>query len=98
MKNNDINSIIESFMNKYIEIVPVSVIGNMSPSNNQITWKNMHYIWKLFINENALPNMIYSNTLKQLLIDKLAYIENTDTFNSFIFLNFMFLCHINLML
>ena len=82
LKNNDINSIIESFMNKYIEIVPVSVIGNMSPSNNQITWKNMHYIWKLFINENALPNMIYSNTLKQLLIDKLAYIENTDTFNN----------------
>ena len=82
LKNNDINSIVESFMNKYIEIVPAYVIGNMTPSNNQITWKNMHYIWKLFINENALPNMIYSNTLKQLLIDKLTYIENTDTFNN----------------
>ena len=47
-----------------------------------INWKNMHYIWKLFISHYSFPSMIYSNTLKNLLKEKYSYDETTDTFNN----------------
>lgn len=45
-----------------------------------INWKNMHYIWKLYISSSSLPNIIYVNTLKGLLINRFQYDETTDTF------------------
>ena len=47
-----------------------------------INWKNMHYIWKLFISHYSFPSVIYSNTLKNLLKEKYSYDETTDTFNN----------------
>jgi len=47
-----------------------------------INWKNMHYIWKLFISHYSFPSMIYSNTLKNMLKEKYSYDETTDTFNN----------------
>lgn len=47
---------------------------------NGIQWKNIHYIWKQFVSGLNLPNIIYSNTLKQLLKNKLVYNEETDCF------------------
>jgi len=32
--------------------------------NNKIEWKSLHFIWKQYLNNLYLPNMIYSNTLK----------------------------------
>ena len=41
----------------------------------------MHYIWKLYISKNSFPFMFYSNTLKNLLKERLQnYDEVTDTF------------------
>lgn len=47
-------------------------------SSFKISWKQLHYIWKQFL--NGLPNMIYSNALKQILKHRLEYDEATDTF------------------
>ena len=32
--------------------------------NNKIEWKSLHFIWKQYLNNLYLPNIIYSNTLK----------------------------------
>ena len=44
-----------------------------------INWKNMHYIWKLFISHYSLPSVIYSNTLKNLLKEQYSYDESSDS-------------------
>lgn len=74
LKNNNHRLIVENFCNKFIQ-----------PANNEtslkIEWKQLHFIWKQFIHINYLPNIIYSNTLKNLLKEKYKYEEETDTFH-----------------
>jgi len=45
-----------------------------------ISWKNMHYIWKIYLSNIHIPNMIYSNNLKEFLKLKLNYKEDGDVF------------------
>jgi hypothetical protein len=45
-----------------------------------ISWKHMHYIWKTYVAGLHLPNMIYSNNLKQILKDHFQYDEASDSF------------------
>lgn len=75
LKNNNQSTILEKFMNQCIQKV-----GENVETSFTIQWKNMHFVWKQFINSLALPNMIYSNTLKNLLKEKLDYNEETETF------------------
>ena len=75
LKNNSQNAIIDKFMNQCIEKV-----GETPENLFAIQWKNMHFVWKQFIHSLTLPNMIYSNTLKNLLKDKLDYNEESETF------------------
>jgi hypothetical protein len=49
-------------------------------NDNKIGWKSIHFIWKQFLLSHNLPNMIYSNTLKNILKDKYIYEETTDSF------------------
>lgn len=77
LKNNTQNSIVELFINNYIE----NVIHNSNDVNKCIIkWKHMHYLWKLFISNYSLPNIIYSNTLKELLNEKMEYNEVIDSY------------------
>jgi hypothetical protein len=46
----------------------------------KIEWKNMHFIWKLFISNIQIPNVIFSTTLKNLLAEKFTYDKETDSF------------------
>ena len=46
----------------------------------EISWKNIHYIWKYYLSTLKIPNMIYANTLKQTLKTYLEYNETTDMF------------------
>jgi len=72
IKNSTQNTIVEEFCNKYI----------ISTNDCMIEWKNLHFVWKQFLSTSHLPNVIYSNSLKQLLKDKYmyAYNETTDSF------------------
>ena len=45
-----------------------------------ISWKNMHYIWKLYLTSINIPSMIYSNHLKEILKNRLQYNDTNDTF------------------
>ena len=53
-----------------------------SPQTNMsISWKNMMYLWKVFIEEERIPNVFFVHTLKARLIKHLPnYSEPTDSF------------------
>lgn len=71
LKNTTQQGLIQQFIEQYIQ-----------PTTNdlKIEWKNIHFIWKQFLSNNKLPNVIYSNTLKGMLKDVLSFDEETDSF------------------
>lgn len=67
---NTPNKIVEQFVSQCIESVSKTNIFTPSCS---LSWKNMHYIWKLYLSSINVPNMMYSNNLKVLLKSRLTY-------------------------
>jgi hypothetical protein len=55
-------------------------LNKVNDKNSKIPWKHLHFIWKQFLNVNHLPNMIYSNNLKNLLKEIYEYDEINDSF------------------
>ena len=86
LKNNSNTDIVSSFCNNYFTCIgPTEKDKEKEKENNEnkqckIEWKNVHYIWKQFISNMSLPNMIYSNTLKTILKEKYSYDESSDSF------------------
>jgi len=82
LKNIPQQEIISSFCSKCFQTIN-NDNDNIDAVNSNITkieWKNVHFIWKQFISSLSLPNMIYSNTLKNLLKESFTYDEITDSF------------------
>ncbi len=74
---NSRDKIIEDYISSSFEVME-------SNSNYQVSWKNMHYIWKLYLSRMNLPNIVYSLCLKEQLIYKLQYNSQTDMFTHLI--------------
>lgn len=72
-KNNGEKEILDNFCEHSIKICN-------NENQVRINWKNMHYIWKLFISKFSLPNMIYSNQLKTKLKERFSYDDSCDSF------------------
>jgi hypothetical protein len=71
LKNSNPSSIVTEFCGKYI----------IEASNDvQIEWKNIHFLWKQFLSSFNLPNIIYSNSLKNILKETYNYNEESDSF------------------
>lgn len=51
-------------------------------NNSFVSWRNLHYIWKMFLTTKNIPNLIYSNVLKEMLKEKFPYNEQNDTFEN----------------
>ncbi len=62
---NSLQSIVDEFVEQCIVETLVS--------ESNITWKNMHYIWKLYLSNLNIPNMIYSQQLQEVLMTKLTH-------------------------
>jgi len=84
LKNIPQQEIISNFCSKCFQTTNNNTTDNDNEINNnnitKIEWKNVHFIWKQFISSLSLPNMIYSNTLKNLLKETFSYDEITDSF------------------
>jgi hypothetical protein len=82
IKNNNQKEIVDKFCTQYIETIEDESNSDTDNNSNKfkLEWKNVHFIWKQFIYNFPLPNMIYSNTLKGLLKEKYEYDEQTDSF------------------
>ena len=72
-ERNSSDDVINTFVSKCIE---------KNESDLKISWKNMHYIWKLYLNNLGIPNIFYSTTLKDILKLKLSkvYYPEDDCF------------------
>jgi hypothetical protein len=70
MKQFSNEEIMDNFIQKSIE-----------PSEDcSISWKNIQYLWKQFVDVEKLPNMFFTTTFKKLLIEKFKYDEKNDVF------------------
>jgi hypothetical protein len=67
---------------KIIETFCESYLNSVDDTNATIQWKNLHFIWKQFLSSNSLPNMIYSNSLKNMLKEMYKYDESNDCFSN----------------
>jgi hypothetical protein len=74
LRSNNQSKIIESFCESYL--------NKVDDNNSTIHWKNLHFIWKQFLSANSLPNMIYSNSLKNMLKQVYNYDEDRDCFTN----------------
>ena len=70
LKDNSLNNIIKNFILKKIQ----------KSAEHSINFKNMNYIWKCYLEELCLPNIIFSSNLKTILREKMAYQEEVDSF------------------
>jgi hypothetical protein len=58
------------------EIMTKFISVTMEPCQNasaRITWKNMLYLWKLFVEEEKIPNVFFTNVLKKHLMERFDY-------------------------
>ncbi len=75
---NNIDTIVDKFIKQCINVKQSSETNIY----NTLSWKNMHYIWKQYLSSINVPNMIYTNNLKDILKTKLAFTEiGDDTVN-----------------
>lgn len=59
------------------EIITKFISVTMEPCQNasaRITWKNMLYLWKLFVEEEKIPNVFFTNVLKKHLMKRFEWI------------------------
>jgi len=76
LKHHPEDQLIAKFVTTCLEASP------QTPQNSvSISWKNMLYLWKVFIDEERIPNVFFVNALKTRLIKHLPnYSETTDSF------------------
>ena len=84
--NNGIDKIATDFIKQCLDV------STNTSTVNSLSWKNMHYIWKQYLSSVNIPNMLYTNGLKELLKGKLIHNTNNNTnteatSNDLIFLN-----------
>uniref|UniRef100_A0A6C0I8D6 Uncharacterized protein n=1 Tax=viral metagenome TaxID=1070528 RepID=A0A6C0I8D6_9ZZZZ len=87
---NTTEKIVDNFIKQCINVKQMETNSNNN-NVNTLSWKNMHYIWKLYLSSINVPNMLYTNNLKDILKARLSFIETSteeDTVNKEpIFLN-----------
>lgn len=85
LKNTNSERLIELFISDILQIsnkgIPI-VIETTQVRATQITWKNMQYLWRQFLESRTLPTIMFQNKLKSVLIEKLHpyYNEEQDSF------------------
>jgi hypothetical protein len=81
LKNLNIENLITIFINEYIRFDNVDNNGDKS---SQVSWKNLQYLWKHFLNAKKLPTVVFQTPLKNILIEKMSdrYVADTDTFQN----------------
>ena len=71
LKNTTQEGLIDNFIAEFIE---------KTSDDFRVEWKNLHFVWKQFLSSSNLPNVIFSNNLKNYLKDKIQFDEESDSF------------------
>jgi hypothetical protein len=75
LKDNTSEQITQFFINDML-----SVNNETGTDSCKISMKNILYLWKLYLERNYLPNIMFINTFKSELKLKLVYIEESEQF------------------
>jgi hypothetical protein len=78
--SNPPDKIVADFVSQCIEKVDIEKVDIEKISSN-ISWKNMHYIWKIYLSNLQIPNMIYSNQLQNQLSKLLEHTIDGNIMN-----------------
>jgi hypothetical protein len=86
LKDKSQVDIVDHFITSYLDIHKSSVdvanvniiIDTQSIRGTQITWKNMQYLWKHYLDMCGLPSVMFLLTFKTILTDKLMMYYNKD--------------------
>lgn len=85
LKDKSQVDIVDRFITSYLDIhknsvdvANVSIIETQSIRGTQITWKNMQYLWKHYLDMCGLPSVMFLLTFKTILTDKLMMYYNKD--------------------
>lgn len=70
LKDNTLENITDEFIKSSLE----------DCNGATVKWKNILYLWKIYLDKLSIPNVAFSSKLKQLLIQKLEYNETQDAF------------------
>lgn len=78
VKNTILNDLIQEFIMNYFDKTEVKEDSIIK----QISWKNVQYLWKLFLDSKNCPSIIFMNHLKNIMIEQLNehYDEEHDVF------------------
>lgn len=84
MKDMQPSGFVQQFIHEYVDRAPQlrQDSTQLSDSNISISWKNMQYLWKQFLDSKNLPSIIFMQNLKPLIIEKLKehYVDDQDVF------------------
>ena len=85
LKDKSQVDIVDRFITSYLDIhknsvdvANVNIIDTQSIRGTQITWKNMQYLWKHYLDMCGLPSVMFLLTFKTILTDKLMMYYNKD--------------------
>lgn len=85
LKDKSQVDIVDRFITSYldihkssIDVANVNIIDTQSIRGTQITWKNMQYLWKHYLDMCGLPSVMFLLTFKTILTDKLMMYYNKD--------------------
>lgn len=72
------SSVVDLFLSEYI----IVVVPGTTVSHPKLSWKNMQYLWKKFLDNLQLPSVIFQQNLKNILLHKLEtnYSVESDAF------------------
>jgi hypothetical protein len=81
LKNISPEILMSTFMKEYITVSPGGSSFSES-SSAEITWKNMLYLWKHFLESKQLPNVVLTGKVKSFVSQQLEanYDETADIF------------------
>ena len=86
LKNMTPESLIDMFISEYIFVTPVSIklsagtslLNNMQIKPTTITWNNMQYLWKHFLDGKCIPNVVFASKFKTRITEMLEKYYNYD--------------------
>ena len=72
LKNISPDTLVDMFIGEYISISSAS-------TDTKVSWKNMFYLWRHFLEAKHLPNVVFTAKLKSQLTHRLASYYDTET-------------------
>jgi hypothetical protein len=74
IKNTTPEILLKTFISSYIDKKSTE-----AESCSPISWKNMQYLWKLYLDEQQIPSVIFMNQLKTMICENLSeYYDTTQ--------------------